>query len=285
MKFWQSLAFVEMEQLVDVARLAEDLGFHGVSYADHLVTTKAQADRYRYSQDGEIVWDATTPWPDPWVLTGSLAQVTTTLRFMTTVYVLPLRDPFTAAKAVATAAVLSQHRVALGIGVGWQKAEFDLVGQDFHRRGQRADEQLEVMRKLMSGTMVEHHGAYYDFGPLQMSPGTAAPVPVYIGGQSEAAFQRAARHDGWLGLQYVAADLPPILERLAAARRAAGTEHRPFEVWVALRDLTPDAVKRAEDGGVTMLNGASFMAGGKARRSSFEEKRRMMEEFAERFIG
>jgi probable F420-dependent oxidoreductase len=284
MKFWQSLAFVEVEQLLELARLAEALGFHGVSYPDHLVTTKAQIDRYRYSDDGRVPWTLETPWLDPWGLATALAQATTRLRFMTTVYVLPLRDPFSAAKAISTAAVLSGNRVALGVGLGWQRTEFDLVGRDFRRRGARTDELLEVLGKLLSGTVVEHRGRFYEFPPLQMTPGVAEPVPIYIGGQSPAALRRAARHDGWIGLQYEAKEVAPLLAALRRARRDAGTEQRPFEIWVALRNPTRDALAHLEDLGVTMVNGASFLVDGKAEPSSLETKRRLIEEFAIRFL-
>lgn len=284
MKFWQSLAFVEMEQIFDVARLAEQLGFYGVSYGEHLVTTKDQVDRYLYADDGQVVWRPDTPWPDPLVLTAALAQVTTRLRFLTTVYLLPLRDPFSAAKAISTAAVLSGHRLALGVGTGWQKAEFDLVGREFRRRGRRLDEQLDVIAKLMTGAMVEHHGAHYEFPPLQMAPGTATPVPIYVAGESAAALERAARHDGWMGRLYEERAIPPLVEAVRRARREAGSDARPFEIWVAVRDPAPDTFARLAALGVTMVNGASFMVGGKAARSSLDDKRRILEEFAGRFL-
>ena len=68
-------------------------------------------------------------------MTAALSQVTTNLQFLTTIYILPLRDPFSAAKAISTAAYLSNERVVLGVGVGWQQAEFDMVGQNYHNRG------------------------------------------------------------------------------------------------------------------------------------------------------
>ena len=82
MKFWQSLAFVEMDQMVELARFCEELGFHGVSYGDHLVTTKDQVDEYLYKNSGNIFWDPETHWPDPWVVTAALAQATTHLHFL-----------------------------------------------------------------------------------------------------------------------------------------------------------------------------------------------------------
>jgi alkanesulfonate monooxygenase SsuD/methylene tetrahydromethanopterin reductase-like flavin-dependent oxidoreductase (luciferase family) len=204
---------------------------------------------------------------------------------MTTVYVLPLRDAFTAAKAVSTAAVLSGNRVALGVGVGWQRAEFDLVGREFHGRGRRADEQIEVMRKLMSGHMVEHHGAYHDFAPLQMSPTPSEPVPIYVGGDSRAARRRAARHDGWLGLQYEEDRIAPLVQEVRRLRAEAGRNADPFEVWVAVRDPERDTFRRLEEMGVTMTNGVSFLVDGRVAPTTLAEKQRRMKEFAARFLS
>ena len=75
MKFWQSLAFVEMEQMPELARFCEELGFYGVSYGDHLITTKDQVDEYLYRDNGNVFWNPETHWPDPWVTVGALAAV------------------------------------------------------------------------------------------------------------------------------------------------------------------------------------------------------------------
>ncbi|MCG8413646.1 MAG: LLM class flavin-dependent oxidoreductase, partial [Pseudomonadales bacterium] len=162
MKFWQSLAFVEMDQMVELAQFCEELGFHGVSYGDHLVTTKTQIDEYLYTDSGNVFWNPETHWPDPWVMTAALAQATTKLHFLSTIFILPMRDPLSVAKALSTAAFMSDNRVTLGAGVGWQKAEFEMVGQDFHTRGKRADEMLEIIPKLMSGGMTSFSGKFYE---------------------------------------------------------------------------------------------------------------------------
>src|SRR5207237_9456327 len=104
--------------------------------------------------------------------------------FLTNGYGLPMRPPFAVAKMVATAAVLSQNRVALGVGMGWNAQEFDLMGQPFRQRGKRADEMLEVLAKLWAGGWVEHHGEFYDFDRVEMTPAPTAPIPVYVGGVS-----------------------------------------------------------------------------------------------------
>ena len=103
--------------------------------------------------------------------------MTERLRFLTTVYILPARTPVHVAKQVGTAAVLSGNRVELGIGMGWMEEEFDAMGVPFAKRGKRADEMLEVLRKLWTGEVVEHHGEHFDVPPLEMLPAPTEPMP------------------------------------------------------------------------------------------------------------
>ena len=284
MKYWQSLAFVEMDQILPLARLAEDLGFHGITLSDHLITSQEQADRYLYSKDGDVLWHPDTPWPDPWIMATSIAQATNALQIMTCVYILPMRDPFTAAKAISTAAFLSGNRISLGVGIGWQSLEFDLTGQDFANRGPRADEALEVIQKLMSGSMVSHDGDFYNFSPVQMSPAPTSPLPIYVGGHSERALRRAARHDGWLGLGYAEPDIKKLIRRLHTLRDEAGRKDEPYDIWLALLEPQGADFAELEALGVSSLSGAHFMQGGRAAPSSLESKMRRMESFAKLYI-
>lgn len=285
MKFWQSLAFVEMDQMVELAQFCEEVGFHGVSYGDHLVTTREQADQYLYQDSGNVFWNPDTHWPDPWVVTAALAQATTRLQFMTTIYILPMRDPLSAAKAISTAAYLSGDRVTLGAGVGWQKAEFDMVGQDFHSRGRRADEMLEILPPLMSGAMVEYHGQFYELPPLKMSPGTQRPVPIMIGGYAPAALRRAARFDGWMATSHEEQEIYPLVEALRQVREEAGDAARPFEIWTGVKNPDDGTYQRLAAAGVTMVNGTNFLdADGRTTLSSIDDKKRRIEAFAQRFI-
>ena len=114
MKFWQVVSFTEPEQLVDVARFAEEAGFHGVLLSDHLFFPGRLASRYPYSDDGKPGFDGRTPFPDPWATISAMAAVTTRLHFATMVYILPLRHPVEVAKTVGTVQVLS--------GGGWRSA-------------------------------------------------------------------------------------------------------------------------------------------------------------------
>lgn len=286
MKFWQSLAFVEMDQMPELALFCEELGFHGVSYGDHLVTTAEQVDDYEYGDNGNILWNPDTHWPDPWVITAALAEATTTLHFLSTIYILPLRDPLSAAKAVSTAAYLSGNRVTLGVGVGWQKAEFDMVGQDFRTRGKRTDEMLEILPSLVSGKMTEYHGRFYDIPKVKMSPGTTEPLPIMVGGYAPAALTRAARFDGWMATSHEENDIYPLLDNLHAARVAQADSERDFDIWTGVINPGQGAHERLAEAGVTMVNGTNFLDdSGKATLSSIDDKKRRLENFAERFLG
>ena len=284
MKFWQSLAFVELEQMVELARFCEDLGFYGVSYGDHLVTTKDQVDEYRYRDSGNIFWNPQTHWPDPWVMTAALAQATMRLQFLSTIYILPLRDPLSVAKALSTAAFLSQDRVTLGAGVGWQKAEFEMMGQDFHTRGKRADEMLEIIPRLLTGEMMEYHGRFYDIPPVKMSPGTARPLPIMIGGYAPAAMRRASRFDGWMATSHEEHEVYPLLETLRGIRQAHGGDHKPFEIWTGVKNPGDGTHERLAAAGVTMVNGCNFLdQDGRTTLSSIDDKKQRIETFARQF--
>jgi probable F420-dependent oxidoreductase len=285
MKFWQSLAFVEMEQMVELARFCEDLGFHGVSYGDHLVTTQDQVDEYLYRDDGNVLWNPDTHWPDPWVMSAALAQATTTLQFLSTIYVLPLRDPLSAAKALSTAAYMSGDRITLGAGVGWQKAEFEMVGQDFHTRGKRADEMLEIITGLMSGQMTEFKGKHYELPAVKMSPGTHKPVPIMIGGYAPAAMRRACRFDGWMATSHEEAEIYPLIETLNETRRELNCAEKPFDIWTGVQNPGDGTHQRLAEAGVTMVNGCNFLTeDGRTTLSNIDDKKRRLEAFAAQFL-
>jgi alkanesulfonate monooxygenase SsuD/methylene tetrahydromethanopterin reductase-like flavin-dependent oxidoreductase (luciferase family) len=168
MRFWQAVSFLEAEQLLDVARGAEEVGFDGAFVSDHVFFPGELVSRYPYNPDGVPYFDKDTPWLETFASIGAMAAVTKRLRFVTGVYILPLRHPLEVAKATATVALLSGNRLALGVGTGWMREEFDVLGREFAGRGRRMDEQIAVMRTVWRGGMVEHAGRHYRFPHLQM---------------------------------------------------------------------------------------------------------------------
>jgi probable F420-dependent oxidoreductase len=264
-KFCQSLMYARPEDWVAVTRTAEDVGFDQVSLSDHVFYPEKLDSSYPYTDSGRPLFPPSAPWPDVWVMTGALAAVTSRVRFATHVYVLPARNPFVVAKAVGTAAHLSGGRVLLGVGAGWMREEFTQLEQPFERRGARMEEQIEVLRTLWRGGMVEHHGEFYDFDRLEMAPAPAAPVPILVGGHSEIALRRAARvADGWMGVYYSFDEVAGYVGRLNAYRREYGTDDRPFEIQTSVVDRlpTPDMCAELEALGVTtLITSAWLMAG------------------------
>ncbi|NPC97522.1 TIGR03619 family F420-dependent LLM class oxidoreductase [Nocardioides sp. zg-DK7169] len=251
MHFSINTAFMPTEQLVPIARTADELGYHGIAVPDHVVDLETLRTPYPYTPDGSRRWALDAQWPDPWVLVGALAAVTTRLRFVTTVYVPALRNPLTVAKSVGTAAVLSGNRVALGVGIGWCEEEFELLGQDFRTRGRRTDEALALCRAMWTPGMKSFEGEFHSVPPLAMEPTPTEQPPIYVGGLSEVAFRRAARHDGWVGDMYRTDEAIAHATRLAEVRRELGRTG-DFEVLVALTDAyLPEHFVRAREGGVT----------------------------------
>lgn len=253
MKFWQSLAFTKPEQLTAIAAGAEAAGFEGVLLSEHLFVPASYAARYPYAPEGKPDFDPTTPFPDPWVTIAALAAVTERLRFATMVHILPLHHPLEVAKAVATAAVFSNDRVALGVGAGWMKEEFDALGVDFASRGTRFDESIAVLRRLWSGQMIEFHGTHFDFPRLQTSPVPKRSIPIYIGGASPPALRRTAQlGDGWVGAGNTPDEAVTILDEIGRLRREAGRAGDPFEAIVPLvTPLSADTLRDLADHGAT----------------------------------
>jgi probable F420-dependent oxidoreductase len=261
MKFWQVLSFCEPEELVELARAAEQAGFHGALLSDHLFFRGKLRSRYPYSADGQPGFDAGTPFPEVWTSIAAMAAATTRLRFSTLVFVLPLRNPIEVAKSLATLSRLSGGRVALGCGAGWIEEEFAQLGIDFASRGRRFDECIGVLRTLWRGGLVEHHGEFFDFDRLAVNPAPRAPIPIWVAGLAPAALRRAARlGDGWIGTGQSPEELPALLRRLRELRAEAGRAHEPFETICPLTaPPEPELLRRLAGEGMTSATAWPFL--------------------------
>ena len=286
MKFCNMLSFIENEQLIDSAVFSEEVGFDSISVSDHIVLPEVIDSWYPDTPDGKPFFTATTDWtfPEPWVTLAMMAQATSRVQLMQSIYIPAARHPIEVAKATGTLSVLSGNRLALCCAVGWMKEEFDVYGVDFHTRGRRTDEAIAVLRKMWSGEIVEHHGEFFDFPRLRILP-QPGNMPVYVSGPADRVIKRAATiGDGWMSRMSKVEDMPPSLDKLKGHLRAAGRENDPFEViMVAENPWGLDDVKRAEDLGITqMILLPAFFA--LRTKSSFDEKRRYWEGFAENVI-
>ena len=251
MRFSITVAFQPVDELLAIARTADACGYDAISIPDHVVDLETLETPYPYTPDGKRRWEHSADWPDPWVLAGAMAAVTEDIHFYTSVYVAALRSPYQVAKSVGTAAVLSGNRVALGVGVGWCREEFELMGQDFGTRGKRTDEALDLLAELWRPGWNSHEGEFYPTPRLVMEPTPSARIPIYVGGLSEVGMRRAARHDGWIGDLYSTEEAGRHAKRLAEIREEIGAEG-DFRFITALTDaFLPEQFAAAEEVGVT----------------------------------
>jgi probable F420-dependent oxidoreductase len=196
--------------ILEFAQTAEELGFDGVATTDHILVPAGppgEPDRY------ERVFDLLT-------VLAAVASVTSRVSLVTSVIVLPMREPVLVAKQVATIDDFSGGRVILGVGAGYNEQEFCNLGASFGNRGRRFDEALRLLEHLFAGSRGSFDGQYYGYqaGAFDPVPHHGRHMPLMLGGLSDAALRRAARFgDMWQSNPFVAAtDYPALRDRLAA---------------------------------------------------------------------
>lgn len=253
MQFWQALSFTHPDDLLELAPVCEEAGFEGIMLADHLFAPEEYASRYPYDESGEPPFDGETPFPESFATISALSQGTTKLRFLTNVYILPLRHPIEIAKDLSTAAIFSKNRTVLGLGAGWLREEFEIMGVPFEQRGKRMDEQLPIIQKLLAGEVVSADGEFYQFDALRIRPLPTEKVPMWVGGMNKAALRRAAQFgDGWTGAGTSFEQTLGILGELRTQRERFGRQDEPFDCLIPLtEELPPDQMGRLIEAGMT----------------------------------
>ena len=300
MKYWVHVHNTEVEQLLDIARMAEELGFEGIVDGDHWATPLEIKSKYPYSVDGSVPSGLEWSFPDNCVAAAAVAAVTTRLKYGSSVYIIANRNnPIQVAKSVGTASILSGDRFIFGVAGGWMKDEYDVAGIDWSTRTRRMEEMIEVCRKLWGPGPVEHHGEFFDFPPIFVEPSPRRKVPIWIGGHAPAALRRCGRlADGCMGSHALPEQIPGMVQAINEGRAEAPDERRKAEFPImispnlakgenaeAMRGAyTRDMYKQMEDWGVTdTFIGPLPWAVGK-KRSTLEEKRRLLEDFANTHI-
>jgi probable F420-dependent oxidoreductase len=189
------------------AQRAEALGLSDVWVSEHIIVPRAQFPRSPLFYDPIL----TLTW---------VASVTERVRLGTSVIVLPMRHPLPLAKELATLQNLSEGRLILGAGVGWMEAEFAALGAPFRERGRRMDEGIAMMRAVWSQDPVSFPARHIPavIEDMRVLPQPIKPIPIWIGGSSEAALSRASRLDGWHGSRFSPEEAAPIVRRLREKR-------------------------------------------------------------------
>ncbi len=180
--------------LIDFAQHAESLGYHSAWVSDHIAWPHDIQSRYPYSDDGSFAPAPGLPWLDPIGTLFFVAGCTKRIRLGTTVLILGHRPPVLTAKAVSSLDSVSEGRVILGVGVGWMREEFEILGMPFDHRGKRADELIQLFAELFSKDQPNWSGEYYHVPEIGFEPKPVQRrVPIWVGGDTEPAFRRAAR--------------------------------------------------------------------------------------------
>jgi probable F420-dependent oxidoreductase len=253
-KFGVALARCNPAFHLDVAVAADELGYESVWMSDHLVFPVDMSGSPHPGHDAPPV-PPTTPVFDTFAWLSFLAARTRHVRLGTNVYLLALRHPFAAARAITTLDIVSNGRAEIGIGAGWLRQEFAAAGLDPATRGRRLDENLAVCRRLWTEDVIAHRGEFYGFGPVRFEPKPVQkPHPrIHVGGESDAALRRAATAGGWYGLQTTPEGAAHAARRLHRLRREAGREAESFEVTLGGELREPDDVDRFAAAGVDRL--------------------------------
>jgi len=184
----------------DFAQSAENAGFDYLSAFEHVAG--ARADRLVGVNNGSSIppYLYDDPFHEPFTLFSYLAALTSRIEFVTSVLVLPQRQTVLVAKQAAEVSILSGGRLRLGVGVGWNHAEYEALGSDFHTRGRRVAEQVVVLRKLWTEPLVTFQGDWHTLDRVGIAPLPTHPIPIWMGGGiGETTLRRIARvADGWM---------------------------------------------------------------------------------------
>ena len=255
MRFGFHMFMVDPDEHLELARTADECGWDSIQVADAPFFPEVVSVPYPYTPDGSRFWPLDMPVLDPWVAIARMATVTRRIRFIPSVLRLAIRQPLLEAKSLCSVAAISGDRVALGVGLAWMPEEFKWLHVDMKTRGTRQDEAIQVLRLLMRGGMVEFHGKHFDFDRVTMAPVPKKPIPIYVGGATRPARQRAARlGDGWLSVIHPIEEIPGLITELNGMRREAGRDKEPFDIMLHCPDArTVDDIRRLEDMGVTDL--------------------------------
>jgi probable F420-dependent oxidoreductase len=245
------------------AQGAEELGFTHVLAYDHV----AGADPAVHTGwDGP--YDVHTTFHEPMVMYGYLAAVTTSMELVTGIIILPQRQTVLAAKQAAEVDLLTGGRLRLGVGIGWNRVEYEALGQDFSTRGQRLEEQITLLRRLWTEQSVTFSGTFDRITGAGLAPlPVQRPIPVWVGAQSARAYRRIGRlADGWFPMMAPGPQLDEARRIVAEGAAEAGRDPASLGMegrvrWQQDRDEMAAAMRQWQDAGATHLSVNTMGAG------------------------
>ncbi len=229
----------------DWAQAAEDMGFEYIEVPDHVFGATARGG-------WEPRYDAYAPFHETFTLMAYLAACTKRIKLSSGVLILPQRQTGVVAKQAAEVDILSEGRLRLGIGVGWNHVEYEALGCEWKTRGVKQGEQIEVLRKLWTEDLVTYKGRFHDYFEVTVVPQPRQkPIPIWLGGSADGVIKRAARlGDGWMPILAPDDDGKKALAKLHEQLEANGRKRADFgiEAWLRFHENEPQAWAAAADG-------------------------------------
>ena len=210
--------FAGPEAIAAFARTAEELGFDSLWMTDHVALPVDIATRYPYREDGKFFWPPETPYLDVLLTLTWAAAATARIQVGTSVLIAGWHHPLNTAKALATLDVLSGGRTIAGVGTGWMREQFAIMGSPFEQRGRRTTEYIRLLKHLWTADAADFHGEFFDYSGFKMYPKPARrpSIPIWCGGKSDGVLRRVADvADGWHPLYIAPDELEAKLETLA----------------------------------------------------------------------
>jgi len=269
--------------LRDYAQAAEELGFNHILAYDHVIGADASV---RPDWGGR--YTSASQFHEPFVMFGYMAAFTSKIEFITGILILPQRQTVLVAKQAAEVDVLSGGRLRLGIGLGWNEVEYEALNEDFHNRGRRIEEQVQVLRRLWTEPIVDFQGRWHRIDRAGLNPlPVQRPIPIFMGGLADSVLERAARiADGWFPIVRDAERLATLPARIKALRERVasfGRDARAFEIRVqaGFSSTSPDEWAKEVDSyramGVDFLCFSTMGAGLAGPRDHIEAIRKYKE--------
>jgi probable F420-dependent oxidoreductase len=234
-----------------VATAADELGYESFWTVEHVAVPKDYQSPYPYSSSGKMGGPDDMSIPDPLIWLSYVAAVTKQIKLATGVAILPQRNPIYTAKETATIDQMSGGRMILGVGAGWMREEFDVLGVPFDDRGKRTDEYIKALRVLWGDASPTFDGDYVSFKDTFVRPQPVnKSIPIHVGGHSD----RAARRAGELGDGFFpgASDIETLTHCIGLMRQVAeknGRDPSTIEV-TAGGAMDPAAIEKLAELGV-----------------------------------
>ena len=245
----------EPDAIAAIVRGGESMGYATIVIGDHIVFPVFVESKYPYTIDGGFPGHGDAL--EQLSLMAFVAGISEHARLVTSVMILPHRNPLVTAKVLATIDVLSKGRLTAGVGVGWLREEFQALGAaDFDKRGRVSDEYLDIIKKCWTQDPVTHSGEFYAFAPLHCMPHPVQQPhpPIWIGGHSLPSLRRVARRgDGWQPVGATSASpLPPtefqsLLDQLKRLTDAEGRDYESLTIALKAPSYDPGRVPPGHD--------------------------------------